>query len=54
VIHDKAGAYRKRLFISDAACQSDDKRMRFLSLSSRQRVDDRADLRAREKVAGGC
>ena len=54
MIHDKAEAYRKTLFVSGADCQSDGKSMRFLSLSSRQMVDDRADLRDCEEVAGGC
>jgi len=51
VIHYKAGAYWKTLFISGAACQSDDKSMRFLSLSSQQMVDDRAD---RSSVIEDC
>jgi hypothetical protein len=51
VIHDKAGAYWKTLFISGAACQSEDKSMRFLSLSSQQMVDDRAD---RSSVIEDC
>ena len=51
VIHDKAGAYWKTLFISGAACQSDDKAMRFVSLSSQQMVDDRAD---RSSVIEDC
>ena len=51
VIHDKAGDYWKTLFISGAACESDDKSMRFLSLSSQQMVDDRAD---RSSVIEDC
>jgi len=43
VIHDKAGDYWKTLFISAAACQSDDKSMRFYTLASQQMIDDRAN-----------
>ena len=43
VIHDKAGDYWKTLFISAAACESDDKSMRFYTLTSQQMIDDRAN-----------
>jgi hypothetical protein len=42
VIHDKAGLYWKTLFISGAALESDDKSMRFYTVSSQQMIDDRA------------
>jgi hypothetical protein len=42
VIHDKAGDYWKTLFISAAALESDDKSMRFYTVSSQQMIDDRA------------
>ncbi|MEW6441922.1 MAG: DUF1329 domain-containing protein [bacterium] len=43
VIHDRAGDYWKTLFISGAPCHSDDKSMRFLTLTSQQMIDDRTD-----------
>lgn len=51
VIYDKSGKYWKTLFLSAAACQSDDKSMRFLSLSSQQVIDDRSD---RSSVIEDC
>ena len=42
VIHDKAGDYWKTLFISAAALESDDKSMRFYTVSTQQMIDDRA------------
>lgn len=43
VIYDKSRKYWKTAFLSSAACQDADKTMQFLSLSSQQMVDDRAD-----------
>jgi hypothetical protein len=51
VIHDKAGDYWKTLYISGAPCESDDKSMRFLSLTSQQMIDDRGD---RSSVIEDC
>ena len=51
VIHDKAGDYWKTLFISAAACQSDDKSMRFYTLTSQEMIDDRAN---RSTVVEDC
>jgi hypothetical protein len=51
VIHDKAGDYWKTLFISGTACESDDKSMRFLTVSSQQMIDDRAN---RSSVIEDC
>jgi len=42
VIHDKAGDYWKTLFISAAACESEDKSMRFYTVSTQQMIDDRS------------
>ena len=41
VIHDRAGDYWKTLFISAAACESEDKSMQFYTISSQQMIDDR-------------
>ncbi len=43
VIHDKSGAYWKTFFSAAMACESPDKKMRFISLASQQAVDDRSD-----------
>lgn len=43
VIHDKSGAYWKTFFSSAMACESDDGKMRFISLATQQAVDDRSD-----------
>ena len=43
VIHDKAGDYWKTMFLTGAACESDDKGMRFFTSSCQQMIDDRAD-----------
>jgi hypothetical protein len=51
VIYDKSRKYWKTLFLSSAACQNDDKTMRFISLSSQQIIDDRAD---RSSVIEDC
>ena len=51
VIHDKAGDYWKTLFISGVACESDDKSMRFFTVSSQQMIDDRAN---RSSVLEDC
>lgn len=42
VIHDKSGEYWKTLFISGAPCHSDDKSMRFLTITSQQMIDERS------------
>jgi len=43
IIHDKAGDYWKTMFIGAAACENDDKTLRFYTVALQQMVDDRAD-----------
>lgn len=42
VIHDKSGSYWKTFFSSAAACESADKKVRFITLASQHAVDDRS------------
>ena len=42
VIHDKSGNYWKTFFSSAAACESADKKVRFITLASQNAVDDRS------------
>jgi len=43
VIYDKSGAYWKTFFSSGVACESANKRMRFIALASQQAIDDRSN-----------
>ena len=43
IIHDKAGDYWKTMFIGAAACENDDKSLRFYTVAVQQMIDDRAD-----------
>ena len=43
MIHDKAGDYWKTMFIGAAACENDDKSLRFCTVAVQQMIDDRAD-----------
>jgi hypothetical protein len=43
VIHDKAGDYWKTMFIGSAACENEDKSLRFYTVAVQQMIDDRGD-----------
>jgi hypothetical protein len=43
VIYDKSGAYWKTFFSSGVACESANKKMRFIALASQQAIDDRSN-----------